>query len=70
MVSVPLLLGPGMLLAKVYLLVLLLTSQANIWAACWPSLHFHHTKLRKYSTHTGRSSGPLTGEASMLSRPG
>ena len=24
---------------------------------------------RRYSTHTGKSSGPLTGEASMLSRP-
>ena len=31
-------------------------------------LHYPANFLR-YSTHRGRSSGPLTGEASMLSRP-
>ena len=35
-----------------------------------PHIHlFNYTRERRYSTHTGRSSGPLTGEASMDSRP-
>ncbi|MDR2686803.1 MAG: hypothetical protein LBB75_03560 [Oscillospiraceae bacterium] len=28
-----------------------------------------HARERRYPTHAGRSSGPLTGDASMLSRP-